>query len=103
MLAFFEQVKAATDISPLHHCRGTAAGHLRRSTTQEEEPRGQWDNTPDHVTFKSGTVTQEPLGLPPTFLVSLLPVTSFPRTNLRLFTHGGKSKFGVLGIVQEGG
>lgn len=57
-------VKRVTGISLLHHCRSTAADCLGRSTTQQQEPRGLWDNPLNDMTLTGRTMALPPLRLP---------------------------------------
>lgn len=92
-------VKTATGISPLHHCRGIAAGFLWRSSTQQQEPRGLWDNTRNHITFNSGTMTQPPLGLPRCWcLFSQLP--PFPEPIWGFLHMKAKANFRSSGLLK---
>ena len=91
-------VKTSTSISPLHHHRGTAAGCLWGSTTQQQQPRGLLGNTLNHTTFNSGTMAQPPLGLPHCWCLfsQSLP---FPETIWGILHMKAKANFGASGLL----
>jgi len=68
---------------------------IHHPATATKRPVGQYAQSYNFQQWDNGTATLRA----PALLVSLLPVTSFPRDNLRHFTHEGKSKFWGLRIA----
>ena len=73
---------------------------MRRSTTQQQEPRGLWDSTLNLIAFNSGTMTQPPLGLPPSWCLfsQSLP---FPEPIWGILHIKAKVNFGSSGLLKK--